>query len=69
MEPVVLWNNGKAGFFKGDEYIRYDVATDQTDPGYPAKIDQGWPNVWSGKLPLPARPGGFKLLDRVCRKK
>jgi hypothetical protein len=61
---VVMWNNGKAYFFKGDEYIRYDIASDHADLGYPAKISAGWQNVWAGKLPLPVRPGGFKILDQ-----
>jgi hypothetical protein len=64
IDSVVLWNNGKAYFFKCDEYIRYDVAADRADPGYPLKINPNWPNVWMGKLPLPVRPGGFKILDQ-----
>jgi len=64
IDSVVLWNNGKAYFFKGDEYILYDVAADKADPGFPQKINTGWSNVWLGKLPLPVRPGGFKILDQ-----
>ena len=33
---------GKLYFFKGDKYIRYDWATDKTDPGYPRKISDLW---------------------------
>ncbi|MFD3401577.1 matrixin family metalloprotease [Kribbella sp. NPDC058693] len=36
---------GKAYFFKGDQYVRYDWATDQTDPGYPKSIAAMWPGL------------------------
>ena len=41
---------GKAYFFKGDQYIRYDWETDRTDPGYPKRISdtwQGWPSAFT----------------------
>jgi hypothetical protein len=38
---------GKAYFFEGDQYIRYDWATDKVDPGYPKSIAE-----WN-------LPGGF----------
>ena len=47
IDDGVLWNNGKAFFFKGDEYIRYDVASDRSDPGYPKKIAPNWPGLWA----------------------
>jgi hypothetical protein len=64
IDSVVMWNNGKAYFFKGDECIRYNVAADRADPGYPAKISTAGPNVWTGKMLLPIRPSGFKILDQ-----
>lgn len=42
IDAAVLWNNGKAYFFKGDEYIRYDIYQEMIDPGYPKKIKQSW---------------------------
>jgi hypothetical protein len=43
LDAVVLWTNGKAYFFKGNQYCRYDVAADMADPGYPARIAGNWP--------------------------
>ncbi len=36
---------GKAYLFKGGQYIRYDWATDRTDPGYPKSIAALWPGL------------------------
>jgi hypothetical protein len=45
----VHWPGGKAQFFLNDgTYIRYDVAADRADPGYPKPIDDGtWPGLGS----------------------
>jgi len=40
IDAAVMWNNGKAYFFKGDQYIRMTVAGDRADPGFPAKISK-----------------------------
>jgi hypothetical protein len=42
---VALWQIGKAYFFQDGEYIRYDIAADRADPGYPAGIRGRW---WKG---------------------
>jgi hypothetical protein len=46
INAVAVWNNGKAYFFRGSEYIRYDIATDKTDGGYPKPISGNWPGLW-----------------------
>lgn len=33
---------GKAYFFRGDQYIRYDLAAQRADPGYPRSISSAW---------------------------
>jgi hypothetical protein len=43
----VMWNNGKAYFFRGKHYYRYDVAADKVDSGYPATIAGNWPDLWT----------------------
>jgi hypothetical protein len=42
---IVNWGNGKAYFFKGSQYIRYDIKADKADPGYPKTVDN---NTWPG---------------------
>lgn len=50
LDAAVNWGNGKAYFFKGDEYVRYDLGTDVADLGYPRRISHATWNdlgVWS----------------------
>jgi len=56
VDCAVMWNNGKAYFFKGDQYIRYDVAADKVD-GDALPIAGQWPGLW------PWEPAKF---PRVC---
>lgn len=41
-DAVIRWNSSKAYFFKGDEYVAYDVVNDQVISGYPRKIVGNW---------------------------
>src|SRR5436189_127118 len=43
---VVVWNNQKAYFFRGTQYVRYDIDADKPDEGYPRTIDSGWPGLF-----------------------
>jgi hypothetical protein len=47
IDCAVVWNNGKAYFFKGDRYVRYemDPAREGVDPGYPKPIAGNWPGL------------------------
>ncbi|MGF1493593.1 MAG: hemopexin repeat-containing protein [Microcoleaceae cyanobacterium] len=42
LDAALTWNNGRAYFFKGDEYIALDMNQGCVEPGYPKKIWEGW---------------------------
>src|SRR5438309_1765370 len=43
VESAINWGNGKAYFFRDDQYLRYDMFTDRVDSGYPLPIAGNWP--------------------------
>lgn len=45
LDTAVNWGNGKAYFFKGDRYLRYDIAADKIDDGFPMPIADGWSSL------------------------
>src|SRR5262249_11023673 len=45
IDADVFLGNGKVFFFKGDKYLRYDVAADKVDSGYPLAIADNWPGM------------------------
>ena len=46
MDAALEWpRNGKAYFFKGDKYWRYNIARNKIDPGYPRKMRHAWKGV------------------------
>src|SRR5262249_28652989 len=46
IDAEVMWNNGKVYFFKKDQYLRYDIASDKVEAGYPQPIGAHWPGLW-----------------------
>jgi hypothetical protein len=49
VDAAVNWGNGKIFFFKGGEYIRYDISAGRADYGYPKLINaRNWPGmIWT----------------------
>jgi|SRR5215217_446601 hypothetical protein len=44
LDAAVNWGNGKV-FFRGTRCVRYDVAGDKVDEGYPLPIAGTWPGM------------------------
>jgi hypothetical protein len=42
---ALVWPNGKAYFFQGLFYSRYDIKADRVDAGYPRPILNNWPGI------------------------
>lgn len=45
VDRAVHWPDGKAYFFKDDQFLSYNLSTDTMDPGYPKAIVGRWPGV------------------------
>lgn len=50
VDAVLVGGHGKAYFFHGNGYIRYDIAGDHADPGYPKYTARHFPGVWPDGL-------------------
>jgi hypothetical protein len=46
IDAAILWPGGKVYFFKGEDYIRYDITTGSTDENYPQPIAKWWKGLW-----------------------
>ena len=44
-DSAIMWPNGRAYFFNGNDYLAYDPAEDTVLPDYPQSIDAGWPGL------------------------
>ncbi len=48
IDDAIVWDNGKAYFFCGNQYIQYDIKTDRADMESPAVIsDDNWPGQFT----------------------
>ncbi len=50
VDAVLMTPHGKAYFFSGNGYVRYDIAADQADPGYPKYIARHFAGVFADGL-------------------
>ena len=50
VDAVLMLPRGKAYFFKGNGYVRYDLAADRVDPGYPKYTARHFSGVWADGL-------------------
>lgn len=45
IDAAINWGDGRAFFFKGSKYVRYDIESDFVDHNiYPRDISDGWPD-------------------------
>jgi Hemopexin len=60
IDVAVNWGNGKVYFFRGSEYLRYDITLDRSDPDYPKSIAGNWNGLWDADLDGVLYQGGKK---------
>jgi Hemopexin len=60
IDAAVNWGNGKVYFFRGSEYLRYDITFDRADSEYPKSIAGSWNGVWDADLDGVLYQGGTK---------
>jgi hypothetical protein len=59
IDAAVENNKGKVYLFSGSEYVRFDIAADRTDPGYPRKIAGNWSGMpWTSNIDAAASFSG-----------
>jgi hypothetical protein len=61
LDAAVILPSGKAYFFYGADYVRYDVKADKADPGYPKPIKGNWPGLWEKDVDAGIEWGNGKL--------
>src|SRR5436190_4362756 len=50
VDAAIKSNQGKAYFFEGSQYYKYDLETRQLEDGYPLPIAGNWPGLWEDKI-------------------
>jgi matrix metalloproteinase-14 (membrane-inserted) len=60
LDAAVEWGNGKAYLFKGAQYVRWDIAADRVDPGYPKAISEWTSLPWTNGIDAALNMGNGK---------
>jgi hypothetical protein len=60
IDAAVNWLNGKVYFFRGSEYLRFDITLDRTDDHYPKPIAGNWNGIWPSDIDAALYQGGTK---------
>ncbi len=60
IDAAVNWGHGKIYFFRGTEYLRYDITLDRMDDDYPKPIEGNWNGIWPDDLDAVLYQGGAK---------
>jgi hypothetical protein len=58
IDAVLNWGNGKLYFFRGPDYLRYDITLDRVDDDYPRPIAGAWNGVWADGVDAALYQGG-----------
>ena len=63
IDAVVEWDDGKVYFFRGNQYLRYDIKTDRVDDDYPKPINQiNWSGLpWTSGIDAAVNWGNGKV--------
>lgn len=61
IDAAVSWGDGKAYFFAGGQYVRYDIHSDEADPGYPKPIQGNWYGVTFDQIDAAVAFGNGKI--------
>jgi hypothetical protein len=69
IDAAVNWGTGKIYFFRGGDYLRYDITLDRVDDGYPKSIAGNWNGLWTDGVDAALYQGGskayfFKVTDQ-----
>jgi hypothetical protein len=60
IDAAVEWGNGKAYFFRGSQYSRFDLKANRVDPGYPKSITEWTGLPWTAGIEAAVNWGNGK---------
>lgn len=61
IDAALYWKDNKCYFFKGAEYVRFDLKTGQVDKNYPRPIKGNWPGLWESGVDAAVNWGNGKV--------